>query len=135
MSKRDASAPFKRGGVHRLNCVSCDGYLYATVAQLEARGTPACWCGEQMEPTRIELAMILGIDDAPAVRELADRTEDKERAQLRSVGRGGEMLKRFAGTLNDMSAVALEEIRAEQRAQARERRLSGLVPTPAAMPF
>lgn len=73
--------------------------------------------------------------------ELQQRTDNKERSQLRSIGRQGESQRRLGGTLNDMSARALEEIQREQRAAARTRRLSGLrqyraaADAAAAMPF
>jgi hypothetical protein len=135
---RDQTTPgakFKRGGLHKLVCPGCPGYTYSTVANIEAVGLPRCACGETFQPERLELALMLGHDDAPVVEELARRTDDKERSQLRSVGRSGEMLRRFAGTLNDMSAKALEEIRCEQREEARARRLNALLPAPEPMPF
>ena len=38
-SDRTNRKPFTRKGLHRLECQMCDGYVYATVAQLsEQRG-------------------------------------------------------------------------------------------------
>jgi hypothetical protein len=126
---------FKRGGLHKLACPTCPGYGYATVANLETVGLPVCACGETFQPERLEVALLLGLDDAPVVMALRQRTDDKERSQLRSLRRNGEMVRRLAGTLNDMSAKALEEIRSEQREQARTRRLNALLPAPEPMPF
>jgi hypothetical protein len=129
------AAKFKRSGLHRLNCPACSGYTYSTVASLETVGFPRCACGEQFEPERVELALLLGRDDLPVVRALFDRTENKEDSQLRSVGRRGVEARLRAGVLNNMSVRALDEIRAEQAGIARRRRLAALVPAPEPMPF
>jgi hypothetical protein len=64
--------PFKRAGLHRLECPDCPCYGYFTVAMLEAAGElPACFavgCGARMMPTELELAVLLDVD-APVVRE------------------------------------------------------------------
>jgi hypothetical protein len=56
--------PFKRAGLHRLECPDCPCYGYFTVAMLEAAGElPACFavgCGARMMPTELELAVLLG---------------------------------------------------------------------------
>lgn len=129
---KNAPRPFKREGMHRLNCsaIGCPGYMYGTVANLETMLSrfgrlPACACGEPFECERLELAAALNLEH-PAEEALRRVQDDKERSQLRSIGRNGEMTRRLAGTLNDMSAVALEELRADERAAARARRVSAL---------
>jgi hypothetical protein len=58
--------PFSRKGLHRVTCDDCAGFLYATIAELETRGLPACWCGQRMRPERYELALALGVDHPAA---------------------------------------------------------------------
>jgi len=87
--------PFSRKGVHKLECPMCDGAVYATVAVLESRGLPSCWCGETLQPTELELALLLGTD-CPATtefeaakalgmsdREAAKRVETRRREKAR----------------------------------------------------
>jgi hypothetical protein len=126
--------PFSRKGLHKLECQWCDGFAYFTVPTLEARGLPRCgWCGEAMEPATLELALELGQDDSPIVRELRDRTEDKESAQLWSLGRNRAEMKRWAGTLNSMADAAFSEIVAETRLASDRRRRRRIPVEP--MPF
>lgn len=128
--------PFKRTGLHRLNCPMCPGYAYGTVANLESVGLPACACGETLQPERIELAIMLGLEDAPVVLAWQSMTADKVQSQTRSVGGWQKALQRQgAGTLNRMDVSALEEIRAEQAAAARKRRIAAIMPTPEPLPF
>ena|SRR5215216_7782300 len=53
---------FKRSGLHRLECLNCEGYAYATVSCLERFGLPSCGCGAQLVPDRIELAELLDVE-------------------------------------------------------------------------
>jgi hypothetical protein len=129
---KNAPRPFKREGMHRLNCsaLECPGYMYGTVANLETMlatfgRLPACACGESFECERLELAAALGLEH-PAEEALRRVQDHKERAQLRRIGRNGELERRMAGTLNNMAAVALDELRRDERAAARARRLAAL---------
>ncbi len=124
-------AKFSRKGLHRVRCESCDGAVYVTIAQLEQRGMPACWCGAAMTPDRVELALALGLDDHPAVLELQARTHRKEVAQMPKAKRPCQM----SSSLANMAERALDEIRAEQRREARTRRIAAILPTPAPIPF
>jgi hypothetical protein len=135
-ARKDATPkPFSRSGLHRLEC-SCGNYTYSTVAPIETYGMPMCArCSAPFEPARLELALLLGLDDAPVLAAFMDRTEDKDASQLRRLGRKGVDRKLAAGTLNSMTARAFDEIVAEQRQQSRERRLNALTPTVEAMPF
>jgi hypothetical protein len=105
--------PFKRAGLHRLECPDCPCYGYFTVAMLEAAGElPACFavgCGAMMMPTELELAILLDVD-APvvgqAMREL-EAPESKAAARLAS----------------------------RRRDVARSNRLRAIAPVAAPMPF
>jgi hypothetical protein len=59
---------FSRKGLHRLECPMCPCYGYFTVAMLEAAGElPRCFargCGETLQPTELELAMLLDAEDS-----------------------------------------------------------------------
>lgn len=135
--KTNSPRAFRRAGLHRLECPMCDTYGYFTVAMLEAAGLPQCWregCGEPLEPVEVELALMLDVDTA-RVRDLFDRTDDKERSQLRSLGRRGLELKQTLGTLNSMSVAALADVNAERRQEARARRLAAIAPSPEPMCF
>jgi hypothetical protein len=126
--------PFSRKGLHRLECDACPAYVYATVACLESRGLPRCSCGGEFQPERLELAIMLGMDDAPVVMALDERTAVKLKAQFPAFVRASRN-GRDASSLNDMSARAFDEIRAEQREQSRKRRLAALRPAPEPIPF
>src|SRR4051812_13276207 len=72
-------APFKRSGLHRLSCPSCPTYAYLTVATLEDAGMPRCWregCGDTLEPERLELAILLKLEDHPLVQAWKDDTRN-----------------------------------------------------------
>lgn len=125
------ASTFKRSGLHRLECQDCPGYAYLTVACLETVGLPSCACGGRLVPERLELALMLGVQDAPIVAEYMARTARKERAQYPASRRPCQM----SGALADMGARAAAEIVAEQRQQSRQRRLTALMPTPEVLPF
>jgi hypothetical protein len=125
---------FKRAGTHRVECPACPTYGYFTVAMLEDIGLPSCWrpgCGETMHPARLELALTLGDDAAPIVAEYRERTIRKEIGQLPKAKRPCMLTDHLA----DMGAKAAREICAEQRAEARERRIRAILPTPEPLPF
>lgn len=126
-----AVKPFSRKGLHRLECLDCPGYAYGTVACLEAVGLPSCACGGRLVPERLELALMLGVEDAPIVAEYMARTARKESGQYPASRRPCQS----SGALADMGARAAAEIVAEQRLQSRQRRLSALMPTPEVLPF
>lgn len=119
-------APFKRTGLHRLECEACPNYVYATVAALETHGLGRCPCGEPFWPAVLELAMHLGADDAPVVAEFRQRVADAWRGQT---SRGP---CDTTDRLRPPEVVALEGtssrpgLRAEWAAQTRARRLIGL---------
>lgn len=123
-------AAFKRGGLHRLTCPSatCDGYVYATVAQLE-QGLPSCRCGAAFVPSEVELAELLGLEDCAAV--------DEYRREVESIWHGQEAHgKRLGGgVLREPHDLAMSRIVKRRREDARRRRVSALLPTPEAMPF
>jgi hypothetical protein len=83
MHRKATPRPFKRAGLHRLACF-CGNYAYGTVAALERHGLPVCPCGERLEPERLELALELGLDELPVVREFYRRTHRKTMAQSRT---------------------------------------------------
>jgi hypothetical protein len=120
---------FKRGGLHKLACF-CGNYTYGTVAALERYGLPTCGCGERLEPERLELALLLDLD-LPVVREYRRRAHRKTMAQSAHARRPCADSSGFAS----MEMRALAEISAEQRAQARARRLNALLPAAEPLPF
>jgi hypothetical protein len=123
-------AAFKRAGLHPLDCPSatCHGYVYATVAQLEALGLPCCPCGTAYVPREVELAELLGLEDCAAV--------DEYRREIESVWHGQEAhASRLGRTLRDPHELAMSRIVKRRRDDARRRRVSALLPTPEPMPF
>jgi hypothetical protein len=124
------ASTFKRAGLHKLECPNCPGYAYSTVANLESVGFPCCACGERMQPERLELALMLGVD-SPIVAEYQRRTDRKLRAQMPAAKRPGQL----SDSLADMGLKAAMEIVAEQRLQSRQRRIAAILPTPEALPF
>jgi hypothetical protein len=121
------AAKFKRSGLHRLECESCDGYGYFTVAQLEAKGMPACWCGERLVPQRVELALMLGVEDAPIMAAYRAKVSSVAHGQASHYAKGRE--------LESPEFRAVESISRDQRRAARARRIAAILPTPEPMPF
>lgn len=122
--------PFKRSGLHRLDCGAtlCGGYVYATVAQLESLGIPACPCGTRYVPIEVELADLLGLDDCHAI--------DEYRREIESIWQGQEShARRLDRTLRDPHTVAMTRIVKRRSEDARKRRVSALRPTPEPLPF
>jgi hypothetical protein len=127
--------PFKRAGLHKLEC-GCGNYTYSAVAALERYGLPDCRCGQPFEPTELELAFMLGLDNADVVREYQRRTVGSEMAQARGVGSWQRTSERLAaGTLRPMSVKTAEAMRAERRDRARSNRLQAIRPAAEPMPF
>lgn len=125
MAKRD-SKPFKRSGLHRLECV-CGAYTYSTVACLEGHGVPSCGCGEQFAPDEVELAFLLGLEDAPSVAEY--------RAELSSVMHGQASHGQRGRQLRPAESVAAERVSTRRRERARSNRLRAIMPVAEPMPF
>jgi hypothetical protein len=117
--------PFKRAGLHKLEC-GCGGYVYATVAQLEARGLPCCPCGAVYIPDELELSILLGVD-SPAVAEYEAECQSIAHGQASHGMRGRE--------LRPVESIAAERVSARRRERARSNRLGALRPVAAPMPF
>lgn len=113
-------SPFKRTGLHRLECDACPNYVYATVAALETHGLGHCGCGGTFRPARLELALLLGLDDCPVIAEYHDRVAGFQRGQHASYARKGHH-----GSRSGLDAVAAE-FADDYAERARERRLIGL---------
>lgn len=124
------TAAFKRAGLHRLECDDCDGYAYATVAELERVGLPACGCGARYAPARLELALLLGAERAPAVAEYRAELESVARGQAPHCGSSARAAK-----LRAPEVIALERVESRRRSSARARRLRAIAPAPEPMPF
>lgn len=93
----DAPRPFKRAGLHRLEC-ACGNYAYATVAACETHGRP--WCGScqaPMMPVELELCAILEVRDAPVVLEA-------EQAMAAAIDRAATRAHRGDGRATHMAA-------------------------------
>jgi hypothetical protein len=123
-------ATFKRAGLHPLDCPSatCSGYVYATVAQLEALGLPCCPCGTAYVPREVELAEMLELEDCAAV--------DEYRREVESIWHGQESHgHRLGAKLRDPHELAMSRIVKRRRDDARRRRVSALLPTPEPLPF
>jgi hypothetical protein len=134
MSKQDRTArKFSRKGLHRLECPMCSCYGYFTVAMLENAGElPACFargCGETMQPTELELAMILEAEDSRPMMSYVRECNSVAKGQAPHGMRGHE-LKRTP------EEVAAERVESDRRSSAALRRRSALRPvTVEAMPF
>lgn len=116
-----------RRGLHRLEC-GCGGYVYATVSALERFGLPSCPCGERFEPERVDVAMILGLEDCAAVLEF--------RREASSVMHGqAPRAIRYGGAVRDPELVAAERVEKRRRERARSNRLGALRPAAEPMPF
>ena len=118
---------FKRSGLHRLECERCPGYVYATVANLERHGLPACACGGRLVPDRVELAWLLNVTDCPAIAEY--------RAEVSSVMHGQAPHGQRGRELRPAELVASERVERRRVDRARSNRLAALMPEPEALPF
>ena len=126
--KSKAPKPFSRQGLHRLEC-DCGAYTYATVANLEAHGLPLCRCGGEHLPDRLELAQLLGLEDAPVVLEY-------ERAcNSVSHGQAGPGRHRIMPNFRAPELIASERVERNRATAARKRRLNALKPALEPMPF
>lgn len=119
-------SPFKRTGLHRLEC-DCGAYVYGTVAQLESVGMPRCACGDTFHPDRLELALLLGLEDAPVMAEY-NRARGSIMHGQASHGRRGRELR-------SVEDIAFERLERNRAATARKRRLAALAPAPEPLPF
>jgi hypothetical protein len=121
---------FSRKGVHKLECPMCDGAVYATVAVLESRGLPSCWCGETLQPTELELAMILGADESRPMMTYMRECNSVAKGQA-AHGRAGRTLKRTP------EEIAAERAERERVSLACWRQITALkpMPTPEPLPF
>lgn len=120
------AAKFKRSGTHPLECEQCDAYVYATVASLEAHGMPICGCGGTFQPRRLELALMLGLEDLPIVRAYGAKIASVMHGQAPMVQRGqSDHLEspEFRALYGSDKEMGLLE---QQREQARARRLAAL---------
>ena len=122
--------PFKRAGLHRLECPDCPSYGYFTVAMLERAGQlPTCFasgCGAAMVPTELELAMLLGVEC---------EATDAYWAELNSVEHGQAPHGVRGRKLRDPQLIAAERVSARRRERARANRLQALRPAPEPMAF
>lgn len=124
------AAPNKRRGLRRLEC-DCGAAIYATFAQLERHGRPVCACGGEFLPDDVELAMALGLEDAPVVIEY--------QAAVSSISRGqsgpARSLRTNARKFTDPQQLAAERVERARRERARSNRLGALAPAADPMPF
>jgi hypothetical protein len=128
--------PFTRAGLHKVACHDCGHYTYEAVAQLERRGLLPCPdCGVRMVPDELELALLLGLEDLPIVREWQRIAANKEASQRRSLGWNEAAARHSAGTLASMEQAAADEMRADRRARCRSNRLQALLPVAEPLPF
>jgi hypothetical protein len=118
--KSTSPRPFKRAGLHPLECLACSNYAYSTVAALETHGRPLCPCNhEPMTPREVELCELLNLEDAPAV--------DNYRRTIESIWHGQEAHgSRIDRQLRDPHTVAMTRIVANRAADARKRRMAAL---------
>lgn len=125
-----AERPFSRKGLHKLECPDCPCYGYFTVAALEdAGGLPQCFragCGALLEPTELELAVLLGVD-SPAVTEYVAECESIAHGQASHGMRGRE--------LRPVESIAAERVSKRRRERALSNRLRALRPAAEPLPF
>lgn len=120
-------AKFSRKGVHKLECPMCDGAMYATVAQLEHRGLPQCWCGERLQPTTLDLAMILGADESRPMMVYMRECNSVAKGQASHYAKGR--------VLRSPESVAAERVERERVSFACWRQLAALRPSPSPEPM
>jgi hypothetical protein len=135
-SKARGPRPWKRGGLHKLACHDCKTYAYAAVAQLERHGLLACpACEARMVPDELELALHLGLNELPIVREFERVHAGKESSQRRSLGWNEAAARHSAGSLASMELAAVEQMRRDRWEACRSNRLQALKPAATPMPF
>jgi hypothetical protein len=117
---------FKRSGLHRLECESCDGYTYSTVSCLERCGLPSCGCGGRLVPDELELALLLDVDCALV---------EAYRVECNRVAHGQASHYAKGRTLRSPEDVAAERLECSRRERARSNRLTALLPVAEPLPF
>jgi transcription elongation factor Elf1 len=125
-----SAAAYKRTGLHKLECPDCAGYVYATVAALEAAGLPVCGrCGLAFEPREFELAYHLDMDAASsrAIREYEH--------ECNSVMRGQIPHYRAGRRVDPPEVLAGERCVQRRRESAKSNRLRALLPVAEPLPF
>jgi hypothetical protein len=122
---------FSRKGLHRLECPMCPCYGYFTVAALEGAGElPRCFskgCGETLQPTELELAMLLDAEDSRPMVEY--------RRECNSVAKGQASHYMLGHKCEAPELVAAARVESARRLSARQRRIAALMPVPEPMPF
>jgi hypothetical protein len=113
-----------RRGLRPLTCDRCDARAYQTWTQAE-RARPLCSCGGEYLPDDLELAMHLGLEHAPVVREYA--------RQLASVQHGQAWTGNYGAQPAEQLAAA--RVAAERAAIAHRARLDALRPAAEPIPF
>lgn len=137
MGRTMPAKPFKRAGLHRLECPDCQCYGYFTVAMLERAGElPVCFargCSAIMLPAELELALLLDVD-CPATAEYQAEMERVQSGQARRCGYGHAQSV-DPSRWRDAADVAAERVAKRRRETARARRIQALRPAPKPMPF
>jgi hypothetical protein len=115
-------AKFTRKGLHRLECPMCGAVGYFTIAPLEQRGFPPCWCGASFEPG-LELALHLGADTA-AVAEYRAKCNSVAHGQVSHIANGHECdSPEFRALYGSDKEIGLLE---RERQETRARRLAAI---------
>jgi hypothetical protein len=126
--------PFKRAGLHRLECPDCPCYGYFTVAMLERLpGLPACLaahCPGTLVPAELELAMLLGAECA-VVDEYRREVLSAQHGQAGASGCG----RRDTSGWRTPELIAAMRVESRRRDVARSNRLAAIAPVPTPMPF
>ena len=130
---------FTRKGLHRLDCAACPNYTYSTVAALERHGLPSCPCGSRFEPSKVELALELGLsaDECPIVAAYFAKVSSVMHGQEPALASLRLQAARAAkGTeLESPELVALADFRKYEAGRARKRQLAALRPAAEPMAF
>lgn len=118
---------FSRKGLHKLECPMCPGYAYGTVANLELVGLPRCSCGETLQPTSLELALILDATDSRPMMEYVSECNSVAKGQASHYAKGRR--------LRSPEEIAAERVEKTRTAHAVWRQLAALRPMPVAEPM
>lgn len=126
MRKRP-TGQLRRTGLHRCECADeCGAYVYATVSALERHGLPVCPCGARLIPAALELAIALGVEDAPCVAEFHARVAQAWHGQTPNGPCDDSSRLRAPETVALEGTSKRPGLLAEWQAEIRKRQLSGL---------
>lgn len=110
----------------------CAGYAYGTVANLELVGLPRCACGSTLQPTELDLALLL---DATESRPMIAYMRECNSVARGQRGPGMRASQSGRALRRSPEEIAAERVERERVSHAVWRQISALKPLPTPEPM